>query len=61
MMSLEGKPIVPPAGMPDGGARLGVSVARTRGVPLPITQAEADRRRHCTSSARRAWAKARCS
>ena len=47
MCLLEGKPIVPPAGMPDNGIRLGVSIARMRGVPLPITQAEADRRRHC--------------
>ncbi|MEO8394370.1 MAG: DUF87 domain-containing protein, partial [Chloroflexota bacterium] len=46
MPLLEGKPIVPPAGMPDGGSRLGVSVARMRGIPLPITQSEADRRRH---------------
>ena len=46
MRLLEGKPVVPPAGMPENGVRLGVSVARMRGVPLPITQAEADRRRH---------------
>lgn len=46
MTRLEGKPVVPPAGMPDEGMRLGVSVARIKGVPLPITQAQDDRRRH---------------
>ncbi len=46
MALLEGKPVVPPAGMPDSGIRLGMSVARVKGVPLPITQAQEDRRRH---------------
>lgn len=46
MAMLEGKPVVPPIGMPEGGARLGVSVARIKGVPHPITQSEDDRRRH---------------
>jgi hypothetical protein len=46
MDTLEGKALVPPAGMPVNGARLGVSVARVRGVPLPITQGLEDRRRH---------------
>ncbi|HVU10735.1 MAG TPA: type IV secretion system DNA-binding domain-containing protein, partial [Phototrophicaceae bacterium] len=46
MALLEGKPVVPPAGMPECGIRLGMSVARIKGVPLPITQAQEDRRRH---------------
>ncbi len=46
MVTLEGKPVVPPVGMPEGGVRLGVSVARMKGIPLPITQSEDDRRRH---------------
>ncbi|MBK8026940.1 MAG: hypothetical protein IPK19_37525 [Chloroflexi bacterium] len=46
MSTLEGKALVPPAGMPVNGARLGVSVARVRGVPVPITQGLDDRRRH---------------
>lgn len=46
MTTLEGKALVPPAGMPESGARLGVSVARVRGVPVPITQGLDDRRRH---------------
>ncbi|MBL8130279.1 MAG: type IV secretion system DNA-binding domain-containing protein [Anaerolineae bacterium] len=46
MNTLEGKALVPPAGMPVNGARLGVSVARVRGVPVPITQGLDDRRRH---------------
>lgn len=46
MTLLESRPVIPPAGMPAGGVRLGVSVARVKGVPLPITQADDDRRRH---------------
>ncbi|MCK6576710.1 MAG: type IV secretion system DNA-binding domain-containing protein [Anaerolineae bacterium] len=46
MNTLEGKALVPPAGMPVNGTRLGVSVARVRGVPVPITQGLDDRRRH---------------
>lgn len=46
MSALEGRPVVPPTGMPIGGTRLGVSVARMRGVPMPITQGQDDRRRH---------------
>lgn len=46
MPALEGKALVPPAGMPANGSRLGVSVARVRGVPVPITQGLDDRRRH---------------
>jgi hypothetical protein len=46
MDTLEGKALVPPSGMPVNGARLGVSVARVRGVPVPITQGLDDRRRH---------------
>lgn len=46
MVTLEGKALVPPAGMPENGTRLGMSVARVRGVPVPITQGLDDRRRH---------------
>ncbi len=46
MVKLEGRPVVPPAGMPDTGARLGVSAARVKGVPMAILQGLNDRRRH---------------
>ncbi len=46
LTTLEGKAVVPPAGMPETGIRLGMSVARVKGVPLPITQGQDDRRRH---------------
>lgn len=46
MIKLEGRPVVPPAGMPESGARLGVSAARVKGVPMPIMQGLDDRRRH---------------
>ena len=47
MTTLEGKPVVPPAGMPEHGCAAGRERgADVKGVPLPITQAQADRRRH---------------